>query len=147
TDEQGRQVADSNYLSMYSGGLIWEGPLPYGEPGNRSNFFDLRTYIAQPPSGKFQLQAFYHNSVFIADERDVSGLIVAKSAPIAVIVDNPPPHIAERRRWDAREPLTILAAGAFLSVISMRSSRPLAMARRDLCWGVLIGVLAAAMWL
>lgn len=152
TDEKGQRVADSNYCPMMRGGVGTFGPLQHGETGHRINFFELRKYVAPPSSGRYQLEAFYHNDVGIANERDVSGLIVSKSKPIAVIVRNPSPAAkADRRRFDF-EAVAILAACAALTAMSVASSKSTSdrvrtISRRDLCWSALVAGLAVAMWL
>jgi hypothetical protein len=144
---------------MMGGGVGGFGPLQYGEAGNRFNFFELRKYLAPPPSGRYQLQAFYHNSVDIANEADTSGLIVSKSDAISVVVDNPAEAIVEQRRRDSRRPLTVLAACTFLTAISavsttwasaapIQSSRKrLRVSLRDILWSAAIVLMAIGMWL
>lgn len=166
TDEQGRPVADSNFNPMMGGGIGGVGPLEYGKTGDWTNVFDLRRYVAPPRSGKYQLQVFYHNEVSIAGEQDLTGLIVSKSEPIWVTVHNQ--DEAEARHWPLRPhpALAILAACGLLIASSLirpaspsraqtdsnadaqpTASRSLRIARRDLCWGVLIVVVALGFWL
>jgi hypothetical protein len=155
TDGTGRQIADSNFLSMAGGGVSTVGPLKFGQTGRRVNLFDLRQYVAPPPSGRYQLQALYHNGIDIADERDVSGLIVSKSEPIAVIVDNPAPPFARQRRGESWAPLAVLAGGMVLTLMAAASrlssrwnvNRAVSVSRRDLWWAAAMMAVALGLWL
>jgi hypothetical protein len=151
TDEHGDQVRQSNFMPMMGGGVCSVGPLAYGASGSRVNFFDLRQYIAPPASGKYRLQAFYHNRESIAGENDLAGLIVSNSNPVEVIVENPTPALQEKRRSTALQPLAILLSCAALTAISVasraRTRSVWGISRRDLCWSSLIAGLAIGMWL
>ncbi len=152
-DERGNQIADSNYAPMMGGGLGTFAPLKHGNTGTRVNFFELPKYVAPPPSGRYQLQAFYHNDIGIASERDISQLIVSKSEPLSVVVHNPTPRSDPQRRSDSRRPLTVLAGCAVLIMVSVisrmrRSDRKLLpISRRDSIWCVLLVSIAIGMWL
>ena len=147
TDEEGRAVGDSNFASLVvrGGGIFSFGPLSIGESGGQEVRFDLRRYVSPPKSGKYQLQVLYHNSYRIADEPDHTGLIVMKSQPIAVWVDNP----ASERRWvfgpELVPMLAIAVAGAGLAgAARVRGKR---LARRDLVWAGLITCVVFSFWL
>jgi len=158
-DEQGRQVPDSNYAPMMGGGVYGFGPLKHGETGDRFNFLELTKYVSPPTSGRYCLQVFYHNWNAIADQRDISGCIVSKSEPILVTVNNPSPPAAEQRRRDSLRPLTVLAACALLTVISVVSTtcvsavpiqsgwKRFRISLRDFLWSGTIVSLAIGMWL
>ena len=66
--EQRYQILISNYSPWNGGGVYTFGPLQFGETGHRFNFFDLRKYVAPPPSGKYSLQVLYHDRHSIADD-------------------------------------------------------------------------------
>lgn len=149
-DEQGRSVRDSNYCPMMGGGVGGFGPLKYDEAANRFNFFDLRRYLAPPPTGNYQLQAIYHNSVGIASEPDVSGLIVTTSEPVPVVIENRTPAVASPKRVHVGPVLAVFAAGGALFGASW-FSRSLARQRgadgrggnhlsltRDILWAALV---------
>jgi hypothetical protein len=151
---------------MNGGGIGSIGPLAAGEIGSWNYFFDLRTYIAPPPSGKYKLRALYHNSVGIAGERDVSGLVVSTSKPIWVEVTNREAPVAKPAPFKFRPPLAIAAACIVLTLVSMmrptqRSTCESAnggkggpvtslfpgLTRRDFCWGLLVVAISLGMWL
>jgi hypothetical protein len=158
-DEKGRPVGDSNYLSGMGGGISQTRLLYHGDVSTGNYVFDLRKYLAPPRSGKYQLQAIYHNSIPIAGEQEVSGLIVVKSAPIPVIVNNPQNRVTKRPWINIPAPLAVLFACLGLTLTSITSSdvqscnriRRLSfspgISRRDFRWGILIIVIASGMWL
>jgi hypothetical protein len=143
-DQRGRAVGDSNHLALMGGGVSSFGPLQHVKTDHGSRF-DLRRYVAPPRPGKYQLQLLYHNSYRIADEPDLSGLIVMKSQPIAVTVENP----AYEKQWvfgrELVPMLAIAAAGVGLAFAGrVRGKR---LSRRDLVWAVLICGVAFSFWL
>jgi hypothetical protein len=155
-DERGRSVADSNHYSWSGGGIGHSCTLKLGE-SDTGYWFDLRTYLAPPPSGTYQLQALY-NDEGIAGEPDVSGLIVTKSDPIWVVVENPDGPVAVPLLADVRPFLAALAAcGTFAVALITRKALRRAPAgdcsakanarlrldiARDLSWCILILLLA-----
>jgi hypothetical protein len=146
TNENGQRVADSNFLSFNGGGVFGYRPLDYSQTAKGASV-DLRRYIAAPRSGRYQLQALYHNRVSIADEQDLAGLIVSKSAPIWVAVNN----LDQTERWWTKGPhpaLAILAAGALLTAMAVvRIGRSWKIVRRDLVWAALLAAIALGFWL
>jgi hypothetical protein len=148
------------------GGILTIGPLAAGASGGRQNVFDLRRYVAPPPSGKYWLQAYYHNELSIAGVRDFSGLIVvSKSAPVAVTVLNPRDRNAAWFSGCVRNvgAIFVLAALLLATALAGGRSRTPAMqavkapasrwlsfprsALRDVCWTVLILSVGAAYWM
>jgi hypothetical protein len=147
TDEQGRRVADSNFVSLAMGGGLGSiGPFQYGEKSRWNYAFDLRHYVSPPPSGKYQLQVLYHNSLGIAHERDCSGLIVVKSEPVSVVASNREVRISKKPWIEIPVPLAILAACVVMTLASSVGRFP-GIRRRDFCWGVLVLAVALGMWL
>jgi hypothetical protein len=164
TDEWGRTVGNSNYLSPMGGGLMGTRALRPGESIARNHEFDLRRYVAPPRSGKYWLQAFYHNWQSIAGDRDFTGLIVSKSAPMAVTVTNPVDQNAPWLPAEVRPIAAIVGLGVLFLFIALasehsRAKRATASSTssprlwwrrgsvRDLCWGVLILAVAVGFWI
>jgi hypothetical protein len=165
-DKEARQVLDSNFHPFNGGGLMTIGPLKHAEKAQWNYYFDLRYYVAPPRSGKYQLQALYHNGVGIAGERDVSGLIVSKSEPIRVEVTNRDASGIQLAPNRAPLPLAITAACIVLTLVSIVGSavksgsevgktnsiksnvrRLPGISRRDFWWGVLVLTLSLGMWM
>jgi hypothetical protein len=160
TNPQVVPVEDSNFLIFIGGGISSSDALAVGEKSDM-HALDIRAYVAPPPSGDYQLQIFYHNREGIAGEPDLSGLIVAKSDPIWVHVDNPPDGRLGLDQW---QPLIVIliAMGTLAGVVlaqrwRSRSSANVAATSathserktgvwRDVVWCVLVIVLASA-WL
>lgn len=88
TNEQGVRILDSNFPAFGMGGGISSfGPLQPGEVLDSYNPLDARCYVKSPPSGRYQLQVIYAEQE-IATVPDVDGLIVWKSKPITVQIEN-----------------------------------------------------------
>ena len=88
TNEAGVRVPDADFCGTgMGGGLFGFGPVKFGEK-TQEDWLPLRDYVAPPPSGRYQMEVIYSEQV-IADDANLDGLIVWKSDPIAVIVDNP----------------------------------------------------------
>lgn len=156
TDEQGRVVRDSNFVSMIGGGMASLGPFGFGESDKEGHAFDLRRHVAPDRSGRYQLQLLYHNELDIADEPDLAGLIVTKSEPVEVLISVPAKGNAVGP--GLRAMLAILAASAVLTLavaINNRTQRPPAgsqpsprtlISRRDLIWNCLLAAVALGVW-
>lgn len=85
-DESGQQVPDSLFLFVWNQGTLQSiGPLDYGDAW--PVWLDPRNYVKPPASGRYHLQ-LVHSRHSIADVPDLTGMIVLKSEPIAVIVTN-----------------------------------------------------------
>lgn len=139
-DEQGRPVAESNDLALMAGGNSTLFELEFGQTGTWTNGFDLRKYVAPPRSGKYFLHVLYHNWVLIANEQDLSGLIVFQSEPVAITVTNP------TDRWQLPAGfaflMVLLCAGGLLLAIAR--GRGWRFTRGDLGWCGLIALAAVA---
>jgi hypothetical protein len=148
TDEKGRVVVDS-LASLGGGGLYQALPLHYGEKSEMKNAFDLRSYLAPPPSGEYRLQAIYHNRETIAGQRDVDGLIVTRSEPMAVIIRSQPRMNGVPRWIDIPLPLAVLVGCVVvtLAAIGRSESGFMGITRRDFRWGLMMVALAMGMWL
>ena len=81
-----------------------ETVLKYGE--SWETVLDLRNFISTPPPGRYQLQVFYHNTKTIADEDDLSHLIVSKSAAIPIVIE---PTVIVRSNADVRKARNLIA--------------------------------------
>ena len=104
--------------------------------------------MAPTRSGKYQLQLVYHNELSIADEPDLSGLIVTKSEPISVLVHVPAKNAGLAPGLQVM--LAILAASAVLTlatVIGNRWQTPRTLlSRRDILWNLLLIAVAFGVW-
>lgn len=87
-DRNGGHVVSANFWSFDRGGVSTNQTLTPGER-SRAHRLDIRDYVSPPQSGEYTMQVFYHNRLFISDERNLRGLIVSQSEPIQVYVDNP----------------------------------------------------------
>jgi hypothetical protein len=115
-DERGNRVPDSNFSTWGIGGGVGTfGRLKYGEKGNWNNWLDARSYVKPSPSGQYKLQVIHTpDTVDIADEPDLTGLIVFKSDPIEVIVTQPP----QPRRAFATIPLLAVLSSIWLAAVA-----------------------------
>jgi hypothetical protein len=66
------------------GGLFNEGELTPGARWKTS--LRMESFVAALPPGQYTIRSLYHDSVCIADEADVDGLIVFSSDPITLTV-------------------------------------------------------------
>jgi hypothetical protein len=142
TDQHGRAVRDSNYQSFIGGGIASIGPFAFGEVDENRHAFDLRRYVAPPRSGNYRLQLFYHNELNLADEPDLTGLIVTKSEPLDVMISVP-----ARNRGLApgvQSLLAILVAAGLLAAITAIANKRLSI--RDIVWTCLIVAVAIGVW-
>jgi hypothetical protein len=141
TDAFGRPVRDSNYQSFIGGGIASLGPFAFGETDLDGHSFDLRRYVAPSRSGRYRLQLFYHNELNLADEPDMTGLIVTKSDPLDVIITVP-----ARAGLPAgvQSLLAILAAAGLLAAITAIANKKLSI--RDIVWTCLLVAVAIGVW-
>lgn len=149
TDQNGNTAALSNFGSLMAGGVGTSGPLQPGERKGKYHF-DLRNYFAPPSSGVYELQMFYHNDHRIADQMDLTGLIVAKSEPITVIVKNPDENASPSLSFLIPSLVTLLAAGILVALLIIRRrqmavGKPQSVGSRDLGWCLLL-VICCAVW-
>jgi hypothetical protein len=84
-DADNKPVPMRGNRSFIAGGQFQEGVLERGE--SWETVLDLRRFIVAPPPGLYSLQVFYHNTRRIAHRTDLSGLIVCRSAPIVLEVE------------------------------------------------------------
>jgi len=142
TDRRGRTVRDSRFTPQGGGGVYAVGPLRHSTASDHAYGFDLRTYLAPPTSGHYQLQVFYHNEQCIADEPDLTGLVVAKSDPVAVIVHNPADRLLSSK---ILAPAAVMAlAGALLAFSIGRARR---IGWRDWLWFATLVAISIGFWM
>jgi hypothetical protein len=143
TDEWGRAVRDSNFQSWIGGGIASLGPFEFGAVDADGHAFDLRRYVAPARSGKYRLQLFYHNQLNLADEPDMTGLIVMKSKPLDVVISVPARN--KGLSPGLQTLLAIAAAAALLAGISYVANKKLSI--RDIVWACLLVAVALGVWL
>ena len=143
TDQQGRVVRDSNFLSLIGGGIASIGPFEFGATDSDGHAFDLRRYVAPDRSGKYRLQLFYHNELDLAGEPDMTGLIVTKSNPLDVTISVP----AKKKLLSPglQSLLAILAAAVLLAAVTFVANKKLSI--RDTVWACLLIAVALGVWL
>jgi hypothetical protein len=147
-DEHSR-VVSGVFLHGGGDGMSTSCSLGYGQKTSWNYRFDLRSYLAPPPPGKYWLKALFHNDEHISGLRDVDGLMVTKSDPILIVVKSRP-RIDDTARWfDIPLPVALLLGCVAVTFASMGRSESgrLGISRRDFRWGMAILLLAAAMWL
>jgi hypothetical protein len=131
TNEKGVRLADSNFPpNMIGGGISSHMALKPTESLYEENRLDARSYVKSPPSGRYQLQAIYAGQE-IADEPDLTGLIVWQSQPIDVLVENQ--TAAVEQRFSAVPLLGVLICGVVVFVaaaVVRRRNRPIAAEQR-----------------
>jgi hypothetical protein len=138
TDLNGEPAAVSNYELR---GLPFLHPPKILAPGEKAEWtsFDLRQFVAPPPSGVYRVQLFYDDLRDIGSQRDLDGLIYFQSAPLTIRVRNPdnPPRLS----LEGAIPLTvaILPVGLLASgwVIARRTGNR-ALVVRDFLWCLVI---------
>lgn len=116
-DAEGRTVPRRAQGGILTGGGLYQtGVLSHGESWETA--IDARRFIAAPLPGRYTLQVLYHNTRTIADQKDLSGLIVCESAELPLVVDPTVIELAEAERraaakWiaeiNAREKLKVVA--------------------------------------
>lgn len=124
TDTRGRRsrpLPDANFpLFGMGGGISGFGPVEPGKVINEHGYtLDARSYVHLPASGKYQLQLIYAEEE-IASEPDLEGLIVWRSKPLPVIVENLTPEF--ENRFSAVPLLAVLVIGLIV-VLQSRTSK------------------------
>jgi hypothetical protein len=163
TDEQGRRVRDSNFFPGMGGGIFSVGPLKPGETERYPAKMDLRDYVAPPRSGKYSLRVVYHNDLCIADETDIAGLIVMRSEPITVFIQNDNDPFQGVQSGNQMALAIVAACGIMLLVARMSGVRTApvtavnaleshphlrrTLPRRDLWWCGMLLLIAAGLWI
>ena len=89
---------------LFSGGVFGEVVLKYGE--SWETVLDVRKFIESPLPGRYQLQVLYHNTKTIADEDEISNLVVSKSALIPFVVE---PSVIVLTDEDSRTARSLIA--------------------------------------
>ncbi|MDB4439470.1 hypothetical protein N9153_00955 [Planctomicrobium sp.] len=84
-DVKGKRVPVREHLGFVGGGISGEGILEYGKSWETS--LDVRSFIELPPPGKYTLTVQYHNTLTIAGQANVKGLIVSRSNPVPFSVE------------------------------------------------------------
>ena len=84
-DEKGNVVPSRPPLDLIMGGQYQEHLLKYDQAWETE--LDLHSFIVTPPPGRYQLQVLYHNTKTIADEDDVSRMVVSRSAIVPLIIE------------------------------------------------------------
>ena len=112
TDHRGERVADSNFpLFGPGGGISSFGVLKPGEVYENHGLLDARWYLKSPQSRRYQLQVFYGETE-IALEEKLDGLVVWKSKPIEVLVENHNRTLGQR--ISAKPLIAILGVGGMV---------------------------------
>jgi hypothetical protein len=116
-DNKGVELPEKKLSGVIiEGGIYRDENLKHGKTWETT--LDVRSFVKIDLPGTYSLQVLYHNTKELADASDISGLIVARSKPIALIVR--PLVIAvtaeERKeiaRWisalDGSKPLKVVA--------------------------------------
>jgi hypothetical protein len=156
-DSQGQLVSGVNtrwnFRRISHGWNSYQEVLPANLLTKREKAYvwlNIHQHVAPPPSGRYRLQLFYHSERCIAGEEDFSGLILLKSEPIEVWVDNLDQARFRKRRLGPGF-AAVLAIGmvALPSLLwwGRRKSPWKGLSRRDCIWCGLVLLLAAVWWL
>ena len=101
---------------VMGGGIYTEGLLEYGKSWetvlNVGSFVEIR----QP--GTYSLEVLYHNTRTIADEADISGLIVSRSKPVTLVVRPLVIELTAQQRKQAAEWISALDANRRLKIVA-----------------------------
>ena len=119
TNEKGERLPDSNFPTFGMGGGIssFGSVQPDKLISDHGYSLDPRSYVSLPPSGRYQLQVVYSEEE-IAAEPDLAGLIVWRSQPLPVIVENRTPQF--KNRFSAVPLLAVLVIGLVVVVVVKR---------------------------
>ncbi len=83
-DAAGKVFPERPQLGGMGGGLVNEGELAPGARWKTS--LRMESYVPALPPGRYSIRVLYHDSVCIADEADIDGLIVFSCDPITLTV-------------------------------------------------------------
>ena len=101
---------------IIGGGQCQERVLKYGE--SWETVLDVRSFVRINQPGTYSLEVLYHNTKTIADESDVSGLIVARSKPIVLVVRPLAIEITSQERKQIAEWIAALDANKRLKIVA-----------------------------
>lgn len=83
-DAHANEIEESEAMGFMGGGIFNFGVLKKDDEWTTT--LNLSSYLPALPPGKYKLQILYHDSVTIADIRDIKGLIVSTSPEITLTV-------------------------------------------------------------
>lgn len=116
-DTEGRWVPRRAQHGLITGGGLYErGVLRHGE--SWETVIDARRFIATPLPGRYTLQVLYHDTRTIADLKDISGLIVSKSAEIPFVVEPAVIELTEAERRAAEKWIAEIDADEQVKVVA-----------------------------
>jgi hypothetical protein len=124
TDEKGNVLPEREPLKekggcglsiYYRGGQHMANLLKYGE--SWGTVLDVSMFINHPKPGKYKLQVLYHNSETIALENDISGLIVCRSDPITLVIEQTVVKLTKSQREYARRWISDMKAEEPVKVV------------------------------
>ena len=137
TNSSGELMEDARDPWGNMGGLARWGMLEFGEVVDWRYEINAQKYVKAPPSGNYTLELL-HAEEFLADDREMTGRIVWKSAPVPVIVED----LSLPSKWHSlRLPLVIVAV--VLLIVCVAAIRGW-LQRRDVIALTLIALLAAS---
>ena len=97
------------------GGQYQEDVLKYGE--SWETVLDVGSFVKIPQPGTYSLEVLYHNTKAIADESDISGLIVSRAKPITLIVRPVVIELTAQERKQAAQWIAALNANQRVKVV------------------------------
>ena len=113
TDRRGERVPDSNFTSFLGGGILHPEKIGFGAQTSPTNLY-ARAFVSPPKSGRYRMQVL-HAGEYIATDPDLEGIMVWKSEPVDVIVENR--GFARQRRMALMPLLSVLIGSGILSVV------------------------------
>jgi hypothetical protein len=108
TDEKGKPEAPRQWNALEGGGLTRHAPLGAGRSWDGKLPMDRFVRIHEP--GLYTVRVLYHNEVTIADEDDISGLIVFESKPFTLKVITAPRQVVTLQPGDRERARAAIAS-------------------------------------
>jgi hypothetical protein len=111
-----RGPLSSQHGLTFGGGQYQEDVLKYGESWD--TVVDVGSFVKIRQPGTYSLEVLYHNTKAIADESDISGLIVSRSKLITLIVRPLVIELTMQERKQAVQGIAALNANQRLKVVA-----------------------------
>jgi hypothetical protein len=116
-DAKGRELPIRELSGiLILGGQFTEILLEHGKAWE--TVLDLGSFVKIPQPGTYSLEVLYHNTKTIADESDISGLVVSRSKPIALVVRSLVIELTAQERKQAAEWILALDANQRLKIVA-----------------------------
>jgi hypothetical protein len=116
-NEKGTELPEKELSGIIvAGGMFRDGILNYEKSWKTE--LDVRSFVGTCQPGKYSLEVLYHNTREIADASDISGLIVARSKPIVLVVRPLVIEITSAERKQVAQWISALEANKRLKIVA-----------------------------